>query len=128
MERRKEAPRWKKESDKTHKKKPHAKASTDVNEGWPKKAHYVSARETGSRTLSLKAQPRHLREVLKDAIRVAEGDLLFVDGFPSAIELDGYYKGVIKKCARERDYTEIARRSSKDSEFREAIAPVVSLT
>lgn len=94
----------------------------NVNEGWSKKAHYAAP--TG-RAITLKDQPKRLRIILKKAIDQAEGDILFVNAFPSGTDTDSYVCKLLKCRAQEHKNQALVSRIKNDSSFRFALAPLV---
>ncbi len=117
--RREEAAQWKKK-DKTSKRR---KKSSDVNTSWERVAHYVPA---VGRTASLKDQPKQLRVVLKGAIESVEGDMIFINFYPTMASLDSYFAKVLKEHAKKEGYNALACQASKDADFCETFAPLVT--
>ena len=99
----------------------------DVNEGWPESAHYMPV-APGARNISLKAQPRHMKLILKSAITYITGTTLFKTAFPplDSQESRDHYREVLIKCAKHIKNNEMLERFKQDDDIVVASARVVS--
>ena len=70
----------------------------------------------GSRNISLKAQPKHMKMVLKSAIIHVTGTTLFDTAFPPSDlqEFWEHYREALMKCAKYLDNKELFEHSSFD--------------
>lgn len=123
QDRQSERAKWK-QNRKTSGPAKRTKGNHDVNDGWPRKAHYAAP--TG-RNISLKQQPKQLQGIIKRAMEQAEGDILFVNAFPSGADQDSYICDLLKRFADEDKNKVLASRIKTDPSFSSALAPLVSI-
>ncbi|PPQ84654.1 hypothetical protein CVT26_004313, partial [Gymnopilus dilepis] len=91
--------------------------SRDVNAKWPEhEAYYVPARSL-ARIISVRGQPEPLRNVIKAAIRMVTGDLIFKNVYICDVGINDYYKEVVMKCAKELNYQFLHDRFESDHRF-----------
>ena len=89
--------------------------TSNVNEGWPECAHYTPV-APGARNISLKAQPRHMKQVLKSAIANVVRSMLFETAFPplDSQESRENYRGILIKYAKYIKNEELLERFKRD--------------
>jgi hypothetical protein len=100
--------------------------SSDVNEGWPECAHYMPV-APGARNISLKAQPKHMKLVLKSAITHITGTTLFDTAFPplDSEKSREHYREILIKCAKHMENKDLLDRFKQDDNIVVASARVV---
>ncbi|KAJ3979305.1 hypothetical protein F5890DRAFT_1558907 [Lentinula detonsa] len=93
-------------------------ASASPNNGWPVEAHLVYPNGTKmQRTISLRAQPKAIQDVIHEAIILASGLSIFKEAFPTSDEqLIQSYTSVIS-AATSLNHLLIANRVPKDNIF-----------
>ena len=98
----------------------------DVNKEWSEVAHYMPV-APGARNISLKAQPKHMKLVLKSAITHITGTTLFKTAFPplDSEESREHYREILIKCARHLQNEELVDRFKQDDDIVVASARVV---
>ena len=81
----------------------------------------------GSRNISLKAQPKHMKLVLKSAILHVTGTTLFDTAFPpsDSQEFREHYRDALMKCAKYLENKELFERFKQDDDIVVASARVV---
>ena len=89
-------------------------------------ARYVPAAPS-SRNISLKAQPKHMKMVLKSAITHVTGTTLFNTAFPPSDlqEFQEHYREALMKCAKYLDNKELFECFDQDDDIVVASAQVV---
>ena len=87
----------------------------DFNEGWPECAHYMPV-APGSCNINLKAQPKHMKLVLKSAIAHIMGTTSFKTAFPplDSEESWEHYHEILIKCAKHLGNIELLERFKQD--------------
>jgi hypothetical protein len=102
--------------------------TVDANEGWPEHAHYMPV-APGARNISLKAQPNHMKLVLKSAITSITGATLFKTAFPplDSEESREHYRKILIKCANNIENEELRERFKQDDNIVVASARVVRI-
>ncbi|KAG6825967.1 hypothetical protein H0H92_001683 [Tricholoma furcatifolium] len=133
LERKAEVPEWVKdeESDTSHGPVDTSGATTansdidTINVNWPLEAHYVPP-QSGSRTISLTAQPHYVRALVRAAIRQCSGDALFIDAYPSPTTINAYFRGMFIDIANEMDLEAFSLRLQTDNILLDHLSHVLS--
>jgi len=83
----------------------------------------------GARNISLKAQPRHMKLILKNAITHITGTTLFKTAFPplDSQESREHYREILIKCATHIENKELVERFEQDDDIVVASARVVRI-
>jgi hypothetical protein len=81
----------------------------------------------GARSISLKAQPKQMKLILKNAITHVTGTTLFTTAFPplDSQESREHYRKILTKCADYIDNKELFERFERDDDIVVASARVV---
>ena len=81
----------------------------------------------GARNISLKAQPKHMKLVLKSAIIHVTGTTIFDTAFPpsDSQEFREHYREALMKCAKYLENKELFERFKQDDNIVVASARVV---
>ena len=100
--------------------------SADVNQGWPKGAHFVLP-PPGVRHLQLKAQPPALRYIIKFSIQKVLEDAIHLSAYPSTDTATAYFRNVLLIQADESKNSFYAKRFAEDLDFGNRVTPLVCL-
>ncbi|KAF5384126.1 hypothetical protein D9615_003229 [Tricholomella constricta] len=135
LARRAEVPKWsdvdaqakatrQSSANSTHAAPSNAISLNDNEDQWPAEAHYVPP-QSGSRNISLTAQPPVIYTVIKVAIRRVIGDALFVDAYPSTASFDDYVRSISMDIAEELEYDALYERLEVDTALVEYISRLI---
>lgn len=97
----------------------------DVNANWHRQAHYVPAK-SGSRLISIHAQPLSLQNVIRAAVRIINGDIISLNAYFSDAGITAHYRKVLVNCASQMEYSHIVKQVQSDHSFCVVIGRLVS--
>jgi len=100
----------------------------DGNHNWPKEAQYVVA-PSGKRLIQIGQQPEPISNIIRAAIRLSQGDVLFDSAYLAnpGMTIKTYYSITLRKCAKNMNLNVIFNRLNQDPIFANALGRIVSL-
>jgi len=94
---------------------------------WPEEARYVPA-PSGIRLIKIGQQPAPISNIIRAAIRLSQGDVLFINAYlADPGKTKAYYSLALQKCAKNMNLNAVFDRLNQDPRFANALGSVVGL-